>query len=240
VPAGDDFAYLLSRALPDALDPILRKVVGTTVPRRGEDGRYLITHAGFFGSRAAADLLAFGRNQRLDGALVVVGEDVTRTLYFRHGSVVGAASDLVFEGVGRTLRRAGLLDEATARVVAEREEGVGLASALRLVTPPVAQWGVETRVWDVAAALFFVTKGHFVLLEGEPDLGEVPLVDLSPMDLAIEGLRRYDEWRHGATGEPMPLRADPVARPPEAPPAPRAASPLEEVIQQLRLLGDAV
>jgi hypothetical protein len=42
-------------------------------------------------------------------------------------------------------------------------------------------------------------------------------LDLSPLDLALEGLRRYDEWRHGATGEPPPERRAPGARPPVAP-----------------------
>ena len=80
-------------------------------------------------------------------------------------------------------------------------------------------------------------------MDGKPDLGEMPATDLSPTDLALEGLRRYDEWRHGAAGVPKPTRRAPEARPPEAPVAAKAAGQArrgvatEEFLEKLRSLG---
>jgi hypothetical protein len=244
VALGDELAYLLRRALPDALDPIVRRAVGPVIPRIEEGTRYRILHAGQFSSRVAADLLAFGRNQRFDGALVVLDDDVVRAVHFRGGCVVGAASDFLFERLARILRRANLIDDPTMRRMQEDEEAGGAAKVVPLLDPELATWAIETQVWEVVAALFLVRAGHFLFVEGEPDLGGVPETDLNPMDLAIEGLRRYDEWRHGTTSVPTPVREEPAARPPEAPT--RAASEpsreeeIETVLAQLRALGEAI
>ena len=241
--SNDDLAYLLKRAIPDALDPIVRRAVGPVVPRTGLDGRYKIAYAGAFSSRVAADLLAFGRNQRLDGALIVIDADVVRALFYRNGRVIGATSDFLFERFGRVLIRSGLVDADTGEMLLSRETAAGITSAVTLVAPEIARFGLETQVWDIAAALFLVHGGNFLLVEGKPDLAELPAVDLSPTDLAIEGLRRYDEWRHGAAGVTKPTRRSPEARPPEAPAAGKAASharkgvATEDLLEKLRALG---
>ncbi len=163
---GRDIDYLLGRAIPDALDPIVRAAVGDALPRIGEGGRYRIAHTGRFSSRYAGDLLAFGRNQHLDGALLVIEADTTRALFFRKGRAVGATSDVLFERFGRVLARCEVVDEALTANLVGREETLGLAAAVAEVTPEVAAWALETRVWDIAAALFLVPSGHFVIVEG--------------------------------------------------------------------------
>jgi hypothetical protein len=245
VALGDELAYLLRRAIPDALDPIVRRAVGSAVPREGDEERYRIVHAGQFSSRVAADLLAFGRNQRFDGALVVVDEDVVRAVHFRGGRIVGSSSDFLFERLARILRRAELVDDAAMRRMQEVEESGGAESVIPHLDPEIAAWAVETQVWEVVAALFLVRAGHFLFVEGEPDLGGIPETDLDAMDLAIEGLRRYDEWRHGTTLVPTPVREVPAARPPEAPgrgltPEPTREEEIESVLAQLRALGEAI
>lgn len=214
---SDDIAYLMKQAIPDALDPILRSAVGTVIPRRGEENRFKIAYTGAFSSHVAGDLLAFGRNQRLDGALVIVDEDILRAIYFHDGRVVGADSNVIFERLGRVLLRNALVDETAAKDLVEREESAGAAAAAKALPADVARFGLERRVWDIVAALFLVRRGHFVIVEGAPQLGDVEPLDLSPMDLALEGLRRYDEWRHGAAGVPIPQRRAPEKRPPPAP-----------------------
>src|SRR5262245_47594251 len=223
--SGSDLDYLLRRAIPDALDPIVRRAVGTIIPRDGEEGRYRIEHTGRFSSRIAGDLLMFFRNQRLDGALIVIDVDVTRAIYFREGRVVGASSDCVFEQLGRVLRRAERVSAEVSERLCALEETGGLDAAVRAVIPDLARWGVETRVWEVVAALFFVHGGHFVIVEGAPNLGDVPALDLAPTDLAIEGLRRYDEWRNGKPQNPppqTPRRTTEAAPPATTSPTPSA------------------
>jgi hypothetical protein len=241
---SDDVAYLLKRAIPDALDPIVRRAVGAVIPRTGDDHRYRIAYTGSFSSRVAADLLAFGRNQRLDGALVVVDADVLRAIYYREGRVVGADSNVIFERLGRVLLRAGVVDEAIAADLVAREEANGVAAAAAAVPADAAKFGLERRAWDISAALFLVPKGHFVIVEGAPDLGDMEPLDLAPTDLALEGLRRYDEWRRGSAGVPIPERRAPETRPP-TPPPPRPdaaappppspkADPVEDFLKQIR------
>jgi hypothetical protein len=238
---ADDVSYLLGRAIPDALDPVVRHAVGGALPRLGEGGRYRVAHTGRFSNHVAPDLLAFGRNQRLDGGLVLVDQDVVRTLYFRGGRVVGAESSVIFERLGRVLQRAGVVDAQSAAVLVEAEEGRGLAAAAAMIPAEAARWGIEQRVWEIVAALFFSRDGHFLIVEGTPDLGTLPLLDLAPMDLSLEGLRRYDEWRRGTHGVPVPQRRAPETRPPTLPkslavPSPGAGAPsaADEFLAQLR------
>jgi len=217
VALGDDLSFLLKRALPDALAPLLRRAVGDTVPRLDPEDRYRIPYVGSFSSRVAADLLAFGGNQRLSGALIVVDEDLVRTLYFQGGVVVGSDSNVLFERISRILERAGFLDVEDRATLDSVEETQGAGALRKSVGPAAFDWALTRRIWEVAAALFFVQRASFVIVEGEPDLGDAERLALSPMDLALEGLRRYDEWRHGATGMPPPERPLPGSRPPDAP-----------------------
>lgn len=239
MPSSDELSYLLKRAIPDALDPIVRRAVGAVIPRLGEGGRYRIVHTGSFSSRVAADLLAFGRNQKLAGALIVFDDDVVRAIYYRGGRVVGVETNVLFERLGRVLLRAGSVNEGLAADLVEREERQGLAAATALVTGEVARWGLETRAWDVTAALFLVHGGHYLIVDGAPELGTLEALDLSPMDLALEGLRRYDEWRRSGS-EPLPPRPAPSKRPPEAPrkaPSPSTREAVDQLMRELR--GDA-
>lgn len=243
MPFSDQISYLLKRAIPDALEPVVRRAVGTALPRLGEGDRYRIAYTGAFSSRVAADLLAFGRNQRLDGALILIDEDVLRAVYYRGGTVIGAESNVLFERLGRVLERAGQVDEATAADLVRLEETGGVGAAMAVLPTETVRFALERRVWEIAAALFLIHRGHFLIVEGMPNLGDVEALELNAMDLALEGLRRYDEWRNGESGAPLPDRPSPTRRPPEAPlvTAPAAGrskksdvDPVEEFLRQLR------
>jgi hypothetical protein len=184
------------RLMPESLEAVLARVLGTTIPRMGEDGRYRISSSGRFSGRIAADLLAFVRNQKYDGAFVTFQDDVVRVLYGKHGVVAGADSNVLFERLGRVLHRAGTLDRDSSRHVVTCEEQRGLAAAIKLLPADAVQWGLEKRVWEIATAFFFMAGAHFLFVDGVPALGDVPLLAVPPMDLAIEGVRRYDEWRN--------------------------------------------
>lgn len=209
-PAGEgtapaDVEGVLEQEIPAVLHRLLREVLGDTIPR-GPGDKYRIACTGAFSNRVASDVLAMAENQLLDGALVFVDRDVRRTLWFRHGRVVGAGSDLIFERLGRVLLRGGLVDSEEARRLVRLEAAEGAAAALGSLSHDAARWALERRAWEIATALFFMTGGHFVMIHGTPDLGGVGLLDLRPADLALEGMRRYDEWRHGKSGAELPPR----------------------------------
>lgn len=68
---------------------------------------------------------------------------------------------------------------------------------------------------------------HYLLVDGEPDLGDLPRFHIPPMDLAMEGLRRYDEWRN--------RRSAPEATSPEPAPAQvKLQGEVDELMRQLR------
>ncbi len=42
---------------------------------------------------------------------------------------------------------------------------------------------------------------HYVLVDGTPQLGTIPTPEVETTQLAMEGMRCYDEWRHGPAQE---------------------------------------
>ncbi len=230
---------VFDRLLPESLEALLARVVGTVVPRLGEDGRYRISSAGRFSGRIAADLLAFARNQGFSGAFVTLQDEVERVLWLRQGTIVGADSNVLFERLGRVLQRAGTLDRAGERQVVACEEQRGLLAATALLPPDAVRWGLERRIWEVGAALPFMSGAHFLFVDGVPDLGDLPVFEVPPMDVAMEALRRYDEWRNGGStgsaGTAEPTRARPPTNAPRRKPAP---GPAPEIDDLMRLIGD--
>ena len=233
-------APLLERLLPEAVDRFLEEVLGKTMPRLGEGNRWKISSCGSFSGRIAADLLAFAKNHEMNAAMVMVEAEVARVIYFEKGMVVGSRSNVIFERLGRVLLRQGELSPEVAEQVVEMEGFAGMVVASGLVPPEALLPALEQRTWEIATNLPLMHNAHFLIVDGVPDLGSLPRLAIPPMDLAIEGLRRYDEWRNGAAGVPIPARKAPETRPPEAPAAVRkppvksAASAADEILRQLR------
>lgn len=192
----DEFSILLDRLLPEALEPLLNRILGTVIPRLGDGDRFRVTAAGRFSGSLVGDLLAQAHNQDANGALVLVEEDVARVLYFARGNVVGADSNVVFERLGRVLCQEGILAPEDAVSIVEEEEKHGLAAAAAWLPTDAAVWGIARRAREISSGLYLMPHGHYVFVEGSPDLDGVPPVLLSPAKLAVEGLRRYDEWRN--------------------------------------------
>jgi hypothetical protein len=192
----DDLAALFDRFLPDALDPVLARILGDTIPRRAGNVRYLVTATGRFSGDLVSDVMNQAHNRRFDGALLVAEKDVTRVVYFRRGRVVGADSNVLFDRLGRILGGEGVIGPEDVDSIVEEEETRGLASAVARLTEEAVEWGLDRRIREITSNLYFMPRSHFVLVKGKPDLGDIPLFDFSPIELAMEGLRRYDEWRN--------------------------------------------
>jgi len=196
----DEFSTLLDRLLPDALDPVLTRVLGRSIPRLEAENRFRVAAAGRFSGHLVGDLLTQARNRVLDGALVLMEADVVRVLYFVQGRVAGAHSNVLFERLGRILGQAEVLSAADADSIVEEEETRGLAAAAARLPVDVVEWGLERRIREITSSLYFMPQAHYVLVEGLPDLKPLPTFLLSPLQLAMEGLRRYDEWRNRPQG----------------------------------------
>lgn len=217
-----DLETLFERRLPAALEARLEDSLGDSMPRLGLGATFRIASAGRFSGRIAADLLAHAQNQKMDAAFLLVEEEVVRVLYFEGGHVIGAGSNVLFERLGRVLGRADVVSTREVRALVECEEQEGLAAAARRLPPDAARWGLERRVWEIGAGLYFMPHAYFLFIEGRPILEGLPRLALSPIELSMEGMRRYDEWRHGRLGPahrpapppvpaPVPGRRAPVA-----------------------------
>jgi len=186
----------LELSLPLGVEPFLRRVLGCTIPRTGSGGRYRIAASGRFQGALTAELLSFASNRRLDAALILAEQDLERVLYVREGVLVGAASTVLFERLGRLLYQEGIVSHDHSKTLVSVEELHGDAAALAALSDDAVLWALERRVEAVVAASYFMGQGHFLFVEGPPDLGDVPGVCIDPMPVALEGLRLYDEWRN--------------------------------------------
>jgi hypothetical protein len=236
----DEARILFDRLLPESLEALLVRILARRIPRLGPDDGYRISSCGRFSGRIAPDLLAFCKNQRHGGAFVLLQDDVTRVLYLDDGFVVGAESNVLFERVGRVLLRAGLLDADTARRAVAFEEQRGTEAVLELLAPEQAHEGLERRVVEVGTALVFMSNAYFVFVDGKPALGALPRLAVAPMQLAIEGVRRYDEWRNAKASPAAP--AAPATEAGAAPTPPADESPwsrgVDEIMRLLRERDD--
>lgn len=208
---GNEVAILFERLLPETLAPLLGSVLGDRLVPAGTDGfLHRVVASGRFSGPQTADLLAFARSQKLDGALVVAEADVDRALLFKGGNVVATLSNVLFERLGRILHREGVISREDMEEVEAAEEEYGVEAAFEMLPPEPARWGLERRIWDVTTALYFTRNAHFVIVEGQPNLGLLPEFGVPPMQLAMEGMRCYDEWRNAPSQE-APATEAPVA-----------------------------
>ena len=134
-------------------------------------------------------------------------DDVERTLYFEGNRVTGASSNVLFERLGRVLGQAGVVTSEDAAELVDEEERHGLPAAVQRLPEDAARWGLDRRIREIASALYLMRRGHYVFVEGPPALGDLPALGVSPVELAVEGMRRYDEWRHKPTASTRPIDA---------------------------------
>lgn len=193
---ASEIAVLFERLLPEVLDPLLNHALADGITRSGDQGLHRVCASGRFSGPQTADLLAFCRSQELSGALLFAEPDLMRVLYFRQGEVIAADSSVIFERLGRLLGREGILTKEDAAAIVECEEQDGLLAAVTALPPEAARFALERRIWEVAISLYFMRNAHFLIVEGQPQLGDLPTFNIPPERLAMEGMRRYDEWRN--------------------------------------------
>ena len=195
-----DLRALFDRLLPDTLEPFLRPLLAEFMPP--EDGeRFRLGSVGRFRGRSVPDLMTAIHLQKWKGAVVLAEDDVARVFYVRDGDIIGVSSNVLFERLGRVLHKGGVLSKDDSSLLVETEETQGVARAAALLSDDAAHWGLERRVWEVGAALYYVRHGWWMHVQGTPDLSALPDVKVDPIQLAMEGLRRYDEWRNGSSSE---------------------------------------
>ncbi len=125
------------------------------------------------------------------------GRPHRRSLYFREGQLVFAASSEPCDRLGPVLWRAGLIDwETLERCSAEVEPDRPLGQILvdgGAISAADLYAGVTTQVREILFESFLDTEGEFLFVEGphgEPNEVRVPE---RTRDLLLEGLKRVEE-----------------------------------------------
>jgi len=208
---------VLERSLPLEVDEVLARILGESVARSEEDGRYHIAASGRFGGHLTEDLLALAANPKAEGALVIAEEETERLIYVRDGVVIGMHSNVLFERLGRVLYLAEVVNHDDADTLIEVEEVIGDAALLDWLPEDVLLWAVGHRAESVAAALPYLRHGHFLLVEGAVRLHGLPELSLDAREIGAAARRIYDAWRSGdadpsqaegrPAGAPEPLSA---------------------------------
>jgi hypothetical protein len=128
------------------------------------------------------------------------GRPHQRSLYFREGQLVFAASSQPCDRLGPVLWRGGQLGwEALERCSAEVGPGRPLGQVLvnqGVITAADLYAGVAAQVREILFGAFLDSEGEFLFVEGpHGELNEVRQPERT-RDLLLEGLKRVDETEH--------------------------------------------
>ena len=188
---------ILTRLVPDEVDALLSRILGGAFRRRGDGGRFRIQAIGAFRGYLTESLVALAAHPRLEVALVVLDEESERVLHFHEGKIVAATSNVLFERIGRLLYENGVVTHDDANTLVRQEEREGVTGVIGWIPDDVLRWAIERRAGEIVAALAYVTRGAFLLVEGDAPLQGIPATAHDPVALAARARRLYDAWRQG-------------------------------------------
>ncbi len=213
IPDSSYLANLLEQRIPEEAGEFLQRILGSAIPRTGDEPRHEIVACGRFHGAEFPNMLAYVQNRQASGALVVIDGDAERAVFLSRGRVIGAISTVLFERLGRLLYRAEVLTKEDSGTLVDAEENLGVEALLLWLSLPHLRWAVDRRVWEVGAALALVKRGHFLFVHGEPAI-DGPRVSIEPEQVAREGLRLKQELGSGVPASGETLEAIPMQSPP--------------------------
>lgn len=140
-----------------------------------------------------ADILEFMRGLNRKGLLTVNAEGTSIGLYLRAGRIVHATSSRPGDRLGEFLLRWGLISRAEHdQAVRQASQGQRLGKSLvacGALTPRALMEARHRQVREIALSVFEWDTGEYSFVEGEEPMEEGIRVDLSILDLVVEGIR---------------------------------------------------
>ena len=238
VPGSSYLGDLLEHKIPAEASEFLHRILGSTIPRTGDDPHYDVVACGRFNGAELVHMLGYLEERQASGAFIVIDGDAERAVFLSRGMVVGATSTVLFERLGRLLYKAEVVTKEDSDTLVDAEENFGVEALLMWLSAAHLRWAADRRVWEVGAALALVKRGHFLFVDGEPTL-DGPRVSIEPAQVVQEGMRLKQEM--GSSGAPAGARLVPI--PMEAPPprVQRALKPIDvtpetarEIVKRIR------
>ena len=144
------------------------------------------------------DLLQFLAAGRKSGTLKFDQGKVTKQVYFKNGMIVGSKSNDPREYLGQVLLHYGKVDEDQLKAARElqRTSGAKLGEVLvqqGFLTDDEVLAILKTRTLDAIYDLFVWTEGDFEFYDEDSPPDDLPLVEVEPTNVIMEGIYRIDE-----------------------------------------------
>jgi hypothetical protein len=152
-------------------------------------------------------ILAHLQTSKRTGVLSLVNAGVHKSIYFKDGRVVFAASSLTQDRLGEVLLRGGKISaDEYLRIENYIRGGQRLGKALvesGVLSPKDLWWAIEQQVQEIVWSLFAWEDGYFHFDKDDRPNREKITVDLEIDALIVEGIRRIDGT--GAVRHYVPL-----------------------------------
>jgi len=144
------------------------------------------------------DLLQFLAAGRKSGTLKFDQGKITKQVYFKNGMIAGSKSNDPREYLGQVLLHYGKVDENQLKAARElqRTSGARLGDVLieqGILTTDDVLAILKTRTLEAIYDLFVWTEGDFEFYDDEPVPDDLPLVEVEPTNVIMEGIYRIDE-----------------------------------------------
>lgn len=150
-----------------------------------------------------ADLFSLLNMSRRSGLLLLIADQVQRSIYFRRGEIAFAGSNLPEDRLGQVLYRTGklsreALDEAEAHVTPAKRFGAMLLER-KLIDSSSLLWGVKYQVEEIVYSVFRLSHGSFFFFDGDFVDDDLAAFAIDTNNVLMEGYQRVDEL--GLIGE---------------------------------------
>jgi hypothetical protein len=145
------------------------------------------------------DVLSFVSMIRGSGKLVLLHDNLERTIHWKDGEIVFATSNSPEHSLGQFLLRNGKItqeqyEESKRRVTTHTRHGKLLVQ-MGALSPKDLWWGVKHQVLDILYGLFGWKDGSFTFLDSTDELANERIVlSINTSSVIMEGIRRLDEY----------------------------------------------
>lgn len=141
-------------------------------------------------------ILIFLEDSKKTGVFSVVNAGIRKSVFFREGRVVFAASSQTRDRLGEVLLRGAKISaDEYLRLPQRIRSGQRLGKVLvesGVLSPKDLWWAIEQQVQEIVRSIFTWEDGYFQFEENDRPNSEKITVDLQVKVLIVEGIRRID------------------------------------------------
>lgn len=188
------------RMLPAPDHVVFMRYTGEDGRRDEDDGAIVLLSGEITAPGAVCDIFALLGQSSWRGELVVLSDEITRSVFFEQGRVVGAQTDHADERLGMVLYGFGTLSreqvEQLATTAAEQGQRFGkVAVDAGLVSQEQVYDGLRRQIEAIIFSILTVSDGTFFFLNGFSDERLVWHHTMSANALLMDAVTRMDEVR---------------------------------------------